>query len=168
MNEVEGIWRKEEIGKGFPGGSDGKESAYNAGDLGLIPGSGRSPRGANSYPLQCSRLDNPIDRGARWATVHGVAKTQKRLSDWHLTRDVTGQLHFQRHSLISSSGKEREKDSWCQQNAKCPYRVTNKSCQSGLFWANNTIMRRRKAQRWRPQHVFIGGWIQSTLHWIRR
>ena len=60
---------------------DGKESACNAGDLGLIPGSGRSPGEGNGYPLQCSCLENPMDRGAWWATVHGVAKSQTRLSD---------------------------------------------------------------------------------------
>ena len=55
----------------FPGGSDGKESACNVGDLGLIPGSGRSPGGGNGNPLQYSCLENPMDRGAWWATVHG-------------------------------------------------------------------------------------------------
>ena len=60
--------------KPFPGGSDGKESACNAGDLGLIPGWGRSPGEGNGYPLQYSCLENPIDRGAWQATVHGVTK----------------------------------------------------------------------------------------------
>ena len=50
---------------GFPGGSDGKESAYNAGDVGSIPGSGRSPGEGNSNPLQYSRLENPMD-GRAW------------------------------------------------------------------------------------------------------
>ena len=49
---------------GFPGGSDGKASAYNAGDPGLIPGSGRSPGEGNGNPLQCSCLENPMDREA--------------------------------------------------------------------------------------------------------
>ena len=57
-------------------GSDGKESAYNVGDLGLIPGSGRSPEEGNGYLLQYSCLENPLDSGAWWATVHGVAKSQ--------------------------------------------------------------------------------------------
>ena len=60
---------------GFPGGSDGKESACNAGDLGLIPGSGRSPGERNGYPFQYSCLENPMDRGAWWATVHGVTNS---------------------------------------------------------------------------------------------
>ena len=59
---------------GFPGGSDGKESTCNAGDAGLIPGSGISRREGNSYPLQYSCLDNSVDRGAWWATVHGVTE----------------------------------------------------------------------------------------------
>ena len=61
---------------GFSGGSDSKESACNAGDLGLIPGSGRSPGEGNGNPLQYSCLENPMDRGAWWATVLGVAKGQ--------------------------------------------------------------------------------------------
>ena len=61
---------------GFPGGSDSKESACNAGDPGSIPGSGRSPGEGNSNPLQYSCLENPIDREAWWATVHGVAESQ--------------------------------------------------------------------------------------------
>ena len=58
----------------FPGGSDGKASTYNVGDLGSIPGSGRSPGEGNGNPLQYSCLENPMDGGAWWATVHGVAK----------------------------------------------------------------------------------------------
>ena len=66
---------------GFPGVSDGKESAWNAGDPGSIPGSGRSPGKGNSSPLQYSYLENSMDRGARWAAVDGVAKSQTQLSD---------------------------------------------------------------------------------------
>ena len=60
----------------FPGVSDGKESTCNAGDPGLTPGSGRSPGEWNGYPLQYSCQGNPMDRGAWWATVHGVAKSR--------------------------------------------------------------------------------------------
>ena len=59
---------------GFPGGSDGKESACNAGDLGSIPGLGRSPGERNGNPLQYSCLGNPMDRGVWQATVHWVAE----------------------------------------------------------------------------------------------
>ena len=65
----------------IPGGSDGKESACNAQDLSSIPGSGRSPGEGNGYPLQYSCLENSMERGAWGATVHGVAKSQTRLSD---------------------------------------------------------------------------------------
>ena len=60
----------------------GKEFASNegnAGEVGLIPGSGRSPREGNGNPLQCSCLENPRDRGAWWVTAHGVAESQTRL-----------------------------------------------------------------------------------------
>ena len=63
------------------GGSDGKESACNAGDLGSISGLGRSPGEGNSSPLQYSCLENPMDRGAWWATVHAVSKSQAQLRD---------------------------------------------------------------------------------------
>ena len=65
----------------FSGGSDGKESTYNAGNLDLIPGSGRSSGEGNVNPLQYSCLGNPMDRGAWWDTVHGVTKSWTRLSD---------------------------------------------------------------------------------------
>ena len=61
------------------GGSDGKETACSAGDPGSIPGSGRSPGEGNGYPLQYSCLENPMDRGAWGATVHGVTKNRTRL-----------------------------------------------------------------------------------------
>ena len=60
----------------FLGDSDGKESACNAGDLGSIPGAGRSPGERNGNPLQYSCLENSMDRGAWWAIVHGVTKSQ--------------------------------------------------------------------------------------------
>ena len=58
----------------FPGDPDHKESACNAGGLGLIPGSGRSPGEGNGYPLQYSCLENSMDRGAWLVTVHGVTE----------------------------------------------------------------------------------------------
>ena len=68
--------------KGFPDGSDSKESACSAGDTGSIPGSGRSPREGNGNPFQYSCLENPMDRGAWRAIVYGVAKSRTQLSDW--------------------------------------------------------------------------------------
>ena len=75
-------------------GSD-KELSCNAGDLGSIPGLGRE---GNGYPLQCSCLENSMDRGAWWATVHGVMKSRTQLwltcfSNWSSERDVTNPRH---------------------------------------------------------------------------
>ena len=70
---------------GFTGGSDSKESACSAGDSGSILGSGRSPGEGNGNPLQYSCLENPMDGGAWWATVHGVAKSLTRLNDFTFT-----------------------------------------------------------------------------------
>ena len=64
-----------------PSGSDHKESVYNVGDLDSIPGSERSLGKGHGNPLQYSSLESPMDRGAWWATVHGVAETRlKQLS----------------------------------------------------------------------------------------
>ena len=71
--------------KGFPGGSDGKESTCNAGDPGSIPGSGRSPGEGNGNPLQYSCLGSPMDIGAWQATGHGVTESQTQLSDYAYT-----------------------------------------------------------------------------------
>ena len=65
-----------DLRKGFPGGSDSKESPCNAGDLGSIPGWGRSHGEGNGNSLHYSCLENPMDRGAWWTTVHGVTKSQ--------------------------------------------------------------------------------------------
>ena len=66
---------------GFPGSSDGKESACNIGDVGSIPRLGRFPGEGNGNPLQYSCLENSMDRGSWQATVHGVAKNQTQLSN---------------------------------------------------------------------------------------
>ena len=75
---------------GFPGGSDSKKLACNAGDLGLIPESGRSPGEGNGNPLHNSCLENPMDGGAWQATVHGVAKVRTRLRNFTIpSEDIT-------------------------------------------------------------------------------
>ena len=88
------------ITKGFPGGSDSKESAWNAGDPGLIPGWVRSTGEGNGNPLQYSCLENPVDRGAWWATVHGLAKSRTGLSDY-ITKTLDWNTIFEKvmHSL---------------------------------------------------------------------
>ena len=74
--------------RGFPGGSVVKNPPPNAGDMGLIPGSGRFPAGGNGNPLQHSWLENPMDRGAWWALVHRVAKSWIQVK-WVSTRTHT-------------------------------------------------------------------------------
>ena len=79
------IWLQLVLKWGFLGGSEVKVSACSVGDLGSIPGSGRSPGEGNGNPLQCSWLENLVDRGAWWATVHGVTESWTQLSDFTLT-----------------------------------------------------------------------------------
>ena len=71
---------------GFPGGSVGEESACNAGDAGLIPGSGRSPWGGHGNPLQSSCLENPMEREAWWATLCAVTKSDTTETTEHALR----------------------------------------------------------------------------------
>ena len=73
--------QKKERKRGFPGGSNGKESSCNAGDLYLIPGLGRSPGEGNGNQLQYACLEKSMGRGAWWAIVYGVTKSQTQLSD---------------------------------------------------------------------------------------
>ena len=72
--------------------SEVKASACNMGDLGSIPGSGRSPGEGNGNPLQYSCLENPMDKEAWWATVHGVAKSRTQLSEWSYWYTVIDKL----------------------------------------------------------------------------
>ena len=89
----------------FPGGSDGKASVYNAGDLGSIPGSGRSPGEGNGNPLQYSCLENPMDGRAWLATVHGVTKSRTRLSDFtsEVNNDADDIIEAELDGLIQGS-----------------------------------------------------------------
>ena len=90
------ILRKHDLHQlGFLGGSEVKASASNAGNPGSIPGSGRSPGEGNGSPLQYSSLENPMDGGAWWATVHEVAMSRTRLSNFtsfHFTLSLTQQI----------------------------------------------------------------------------
>ena len=98
---VQGQWPRkkhrylERKPEGVRWGSAGKEPACSAGDPGSIPGLGRSPGEGIGYPLQYSCLENPMDRGAWWAIVHGVAKSRTRLSDSTLTGDRRGPAELQ-------------------------------------------------------------------------
>ena len=86
-------WRRDKLSTtvflGFPAGSAGKESACNAGDLGSIPGLGRSPEEGNSYAFQYSGLENPMDRGAWQATVHGSQRVRHDWANFTFTFKVT-------------------------------------------------------------------------------
>ena len=88
------VWEREEEGVGFPGSSDGKESACSAGDPDSIPGSGRSPGEGNGNPLQYTCLENSMNRGTWWVTVHRVAE-----SDTTEGLTLSPNLHFQEEGV---------------------------------------------------------------------
>ena len=79
---LECLWGLPWFSMGFPGSPDGKVTAYNAGNPGLIPGSGISSEEGNGNPLQCSCLENSRDTRAWWASVHGLANRRTWLSDF--------------------------------------------------------------------------------------
>ena len=87
----------------------------NAGDLrntGSIPGSGRSPGEGHCNPLQCSCLENPMDRGAWWATVHGVAQSQRRLTNFWISRNSGG-------ASVSQGCRNKVPQTWWLAQQKC-------------------------------------------------
>ena len=79
---------------GFPGGSDGEEPTCDTGDPGSVPGLGRSPGEGHGNRLQYSCLGNPMDRGAWWAIVHGVTKSQTRPNNEHFQHVLKHLLHL--------------------------------------------------------------------------
>ena len=118
LGYFKGTWDLFEAGilrQGFPGGSEHKEYDCNSGGLGSIPGSGRSFGEGNGNPLQYSCLENPMDRGAWQATVHGAAKSQTQLSNCTTitkTRRPRGDCHEAR-GLCSSILRNRRYGTPC-------------------------------------------------------
>ena len=106
QNRLCGRWFCPTIGscEGFPGGSVIKNTSVNAGDSGLIPGSGRSHGGGHGNPLQYSCLENPMDTGACWATVYGVAKQL----------DMTERLNNNKEHQGSCKRSEHVKVDWAK------------------------------------------------------
>ena len=106
-----------------------KASAYNAGDRGSIPGLGRSPGEGNGSPLQYCCLENPMDQGAWQAAVHGVAKSQARLSDFtFILLDIA--TRWQQFFMPDSGSLGKQEP----QGKSCPWTVNY----SGILWPPDT------------------------------
>ena len=127
VNCFEWDYSRNKIWKGFSGGSDGRASVCSVGDLGSIPGLGRSPGEGNGSPLHYSCLENPVDGGAWWAKVHGVTKSRTRLSDFP-------SLHFKVWKLPSN---------YCSQGCKVragTYFISAKTKEYSLWEVRKKIM----------------------------
>ena len=126
----------------FPGGSKVKNPPANTGDLGLIPGPGRSPEEGNGNPLQYSCLGNPLDRGTWWATVHIFSKSQTWLSDW---------THTETHTCASS--REWQECKKASGNPGCLLKASLGAAMLPLltvYWSN------------RPQGQWLHQWHRAT------
>ena len=134
------IFLQSDLCLGFPGGSEVKASACNAGDLGSIPGLGNSPGEGNGNPLLYSCPENPMDGGAWWATVHGVAKSWIRLSAFA--------IHY-RHLMFGRGGKNLQ---WIKDN------LFNNRC-----WENwSTMCKRMKVEHFLTPYTKINSkWIKD-------
>ena len=126
------------LSESFPGTSIGKESARGAGDPGSVPGSGRSPGEGNGNPFQDSCLENSMDRGARWATVHGVTRSE-HIQTWAFKPQLTkepasdcSQMEEFKAPIITPSGKtcKVREQSW---EEMCRFQTRGKSS-SKLKW----------------------------------
>ena len=136
----------------FPGGSDGKESVYNAGDLGSIPGSGRFPGEGNGNPLQYSWKSHGW-RSLVQATVHGVAKSQTRLSNFTFT------FHF--HALEREMATHSSVLAWRIPGTGKPGGLLSMgSHRVGHDWSNLAAAAARHFPRF-PQ-IGIQGWKESS------
>ena len=148
--------------KGFPSSSVGKESACNAGNLGLISGSGRSPGEGNGNPLQYSCLGNPMDRGAWQATVYGVARVGHDLAT---TPPLVGKvseergmgIHLLQEPKLHKIGKRRMRPS-LGQLPRCPALMPDDLsslaafAQSRLLVSSGSGPGHPEAQAWFPSY----------------
>ena len=133
---------------GLPRWLSGKESAFQAGDVGTIPGSGKSPGEGNGNPLKQSCLENPMDRGAWRVTIHGVAKSQTQLSDWAHHTFVLAKGHFSIEALFQV-WKATSPFSWVGQEllqGYIPLSVLDKPC--AMLSLN------------------LPSWVQGSVGWI--
>ena len=142
---------------GFPGGSEVKASACNTGDLGSVPGLGRSPGEGNGNPLQYSCLKNPMDGEAWWATIHGVAKSWTRLSDFtslHFYLLFRFSLHWWAKKKVILRSVIVFVD-FSIEHSKIIYNYT----QYKLYWKYRLFWRHSaSAELFRHVHIFAGPW----------
>ena len=114
MKQIDFVKKKKRLlprYESFPDGSSSKDSAYNAEDVGLAPGSGRPHKEGNVCPLQYSCLGNPTGRGAQWPTVHGVVESRTRLKPLSTQH---AEIQFARDNLPTEGPDSPENSAQCQ------------------------------------------------------
>ena len=115
----------------FPGGSDGKESACNAGDSGSVPRLGRSPGEANGNPAQYSCLENSMDRGLWCVEVHGVAKSQTQLCNFRFTHEnFNKQICYKTVSPTNKNKQKKKRKNYLWQRGKYKHIIIKKQTHS--------------------------------------
>ena len=150
----------------FPGGSESKESTYNAGDLGSIPGLGKSPGEGNGNPVQYSGLENSMDRGAWQATVQAVAKS------WMGPRDFHHHLCFGGEAPLRTVFWPGESHGWRSlvgySPRGCKESETTEPLHFHFLWEGSLrgSVRWQKEPGWALASVFPGSELTPTAHWL--
>ena len=148
---------------GILGGSVVRNPPANAEDAGSIPGLGRSPGKGNANPIQYSCLGNPVEKGAWWATVHGVTKSQSRLSDWSPTmcHDMPGVVTIGRQSP-DRQGRLPER---VPSRGMLDWRFENKLAVASLFREHEKVGREpNRKGGMMIAHGFSGNWEILSLN----
>ena len=154
-----------------------KELTCNVGDPSLIPGLGKSPGEGNGYWLQSSCLENPMDRGAWRATVHGVAKSQTRLSKWHFRPTWMESLREKKRKKMregdvdTESDRHRGKGMWIkEENVICKARslCDNKKLNCGKQYVTLFLIILMGCQRYQLQTSRLQKCKAVNVCWLRK
>ena len=147
LKSLLGLWSV----KCFPGGLAIEQSSCNVGDLGSIPGLGRSPGEGNGYPLQYSCLENSMDRGTWQAIVHGVAKSRTWLNDFHSTH-LSEWISTRRQKISAGEGMEKMEPS-CTVDG-----IVNRNSHYGKHYGDSSKNLKKDCHMIQQFHFWVFTW----------